>query len=359
MLQLSERELQPSQIVLGAIWLELGDGMRLDPGQSNANETVAAAIRLGIREFDTAPWYGAGASEERIGRAIAALPNGERERVRLGTKAGRVYAEADGSDATSSFEQEDGSLMALRARVCRNDYTAAGARLSLAHSLARMGDLKRVYGLRIHDPNDNSLNKAGVPDFVDEVAIATGPGGMISALRALREEGAVDQIGLGMNCNREAHQGVPEEVVRLIDCAPDGTFNSALLAGGWNLLSQEGLPCLQRCQLAGIEVHVAGIFGSGLLVGGDTYAYCKAPQHAVERTSQWAALASKYGLSLPAVAIAFAALPACVTRVVIGMASPAQVEQALEWVSESHRVSFKIWQEAKRVGLLDEAFPLP
>mmetsp|Transcript_11134 Transcript_11134/g.35170 ORF Transcript_11134/g.35170 Transcript_11134/m.35170 type:complete len:199 (-) Transcript_11134:596-1192(-) len=177
------RLLAPSDIVLGAIWIapgggEQGDGARGDPGQDNATATISAAIAHGIREFDTAPWYGAGASEERLGGAIAALSEEQRQTLRVGTKAGRLYTEADGREATSPF---GGDLHALRARVCTNDYSAAGARRSLAASLARLG-VPRVHTLRIHDPNDNSNNRRGDPHFADEVAEALGEGGMAEGL---------------------------------------------------------------------------------------------------------------------------------------------------------------------------------
>ena len=91
------RALAPSDIVLGAIWIapgggEQGDGTRGDPGQDNATATVSAAIAHGVREFDTAPWYGAGASEERLGGAIAALSEEQRQPLQVGTKAGRLRA---------------------------------------------------------------------------------------------------------------------------------------------------------------------------------------------------------------------------------------------------------------------------
>ena len=91
------RALAPSDIVLGAIWIapgggEQGDGTRGDPGQDNATATVSAAIAHGVREFDTAPWYGAGASEERLGGAIAALSKEQRQPLQVGTKAGRLRA---------------------------------------------------------------------------------------------------------------------------------------------------------------------------------------------------------------------------------------------------------------------------
>jgi len=191
------------------------------------------------------------------------------------------------------------------------------------------------------------------------VAIALAPGGTLEGLRELRAAGRIQHVGLGMNCNREAHQGKPEEVLRLLQGAEDGTFDSALLAGGWNLLSQDGLPCLLECQRRGIEVHVAGVFGSGLLVGVDRYAYKAAPTEAVARANRWRALATRHSSSLPAVALAFAALPAVVSRVVLGMATPEQVEQAVSLLPAAAAVPAAIWQEAREAGLLADGVPLP
>lgn len=360
-LSLRPRALSPAEITFGGVWIgpgggPAGDGTRPDLGQANADAAVAAAVAAGITEFDTAPWYGSGASEERLGRALRHL-GAAAPAARVCTKAGRLFREADGSPARSGFDAE--GRPGNTERRCHNDYTAAGAETSLSESLQRMG-LPKVYCLRIHDPNDNSNNRAGMEGFVDEVAVALGEDGMCSALRRLRREGVVAHVGLGMNCNREAHQGAPEDVLRLLGGAGPGTFDSALLAGGWNLLTQAGLSCYVECERRGIDVHVAGVFASGLLVAaGGTYAYMEAPPHLVERTAQWRQLAEKHGFSLPAVAIAFAALPTCVTRVVLGMATPAQVEENIAWVAESGKVGPALWDEAKSLGLLDPAVPTP
>jgi len=280
----SGRTLDPTDIVLGGIWLgpgsgDCGDGNRPDLGQENATAAVEAALRNGIREFDTAPWYGAGASEERLGRALQALTKrglAAADEARVVTKAGRLFREPDGTTpCLAGFDAAGRATLAER--VCKNDYSAAGAEASLRESLQRLGK-PSVFGLRVHDPNDNNLNKAGTESFVDEVAQALSVEGgeegegMCAALRRLRGEGTVAHVGLGMNSNCEAHQGVPDEVIRLLREAPRGTFDSALLAGGWNLLCQAGLPCFVECERAGVAVYVAGVFGSGLLVGGDTYA---------------------------------------------------------------------------------------
>jgi len=366
------RSIKPNEITMGAIWIgpgggPKGDGDRPDPGQSNADATIEAALRHGVREFDTAPWYGSGASEERLGRAIVNA-GAKAAEARIITKTGRLFREPDGTPALAGFDKPKlrGVAMSpsklgrsrLAERRCINDYSAEGARTSLAESLDRVG-LPRVHGLRMHDPNDNSNNRRGMAGFVDEVAQALAPGGMVEALGELRRAGTVGEVGLGMNCNLEAHQGVPDEIVRLLRRAPRGTFDSALLAGGWNLLTQAGMPCYAACEAAGVGVHVAGVFCSGLLVGGETYAYVKAPAEMVQRAQAWRALAAKHGCSLPAVAIAFAALPACVSRVVLGMASAKQVDENMRWVAEAAKVPPAIWAEAKATGLLGANVPIP
>ena len=93
--------------------------------------------------------------------------------------------------------------------------------------------------------------------------------------------------------------------------------------------------------------------------GGDLYAYRKARPELVERAERWRALAAKHGHSLPAVAIAFAALPRCVSRVVLGMASAAEVEANMAWVAESAKVGPALWAEAQATGLLATDVPIP
>eukprot|EP00966_Prymnesium_polylepis_P128786 2978552-Prymnesium_polylepis.1 len=291
-LSVTPRALEAADIMFGGIWIgpgsggERGDGNRPDPGQEAADEAVRAALDAGIVEFDTAPWYGAGASEERLGRAVQAMPN-----ARIITKVGRRFQEPSGAPSLAGFDVA--GRPPLSERVCVNDYSRAGTDLSLSESLDRMG-VPAVLGLRIHDPNDNSNNNAAMRsaghELADEVAQAIDPeGGMCGRLAELRAAGTIAHVGLGMNCNREAHQGVPDEVLRLVRGCPAGTFDSALLAGGWNLLSQAGLPCYAECEARGIAVHVAGVFASGLLVNPEegTYAYKAAPPEMVERAARW------------------------------------------------------------------------
>lgn len=243
-----------------------------------------------------------------------------------------------------------------------------GASTSLRESLARFG-LPKVYGLRIHDPNDNPER----PDGVDEVGVALGVGGMLERLREMRRSGTIERVSLGMNSNvvnpgttvpgfalpPSLTHGVPAEIVRVIRGAPAGTFDEALLAGGWTLLDHTGLDALVECQKHGVKVAIAGIFNSGLLVGGTTFAYQEADSEQKKAAQRWRELASQHGLSLPAVAIAFAYLPTIVESVVIGMASADEVQKNVAAVEESRKVPAALWYEARSRGLLGPEVPLP
>lgn len=143
----SPRQLAPADIVLGTTCIgpgggDNGDGSRPDPGQPNADALVAAAIDGGIRDFDTAPWYGSGTSEERLGRAVQTHPE-----ARVMTKVGRRFYEADGTTPAGSDQPFDEEGYDHTSRACENDYSAEGALLSHADSLKRLG-LPAVFGLR-------------------------------------------------------------------------------------------------------------------------------------------------------------------------------------------------------------------
>ena len=357
------RKLAPHEITIGAIWIgpgggPFGDGNRPDLGHANAVATVRAALEAGVRELDTAPWYGSGASEERLGRALLELQREGFLPARVVTKVGRLVRSIDGTPPAIPFDAFGSPPLDHRRFV--NNYSAAGARTSYLESVARLGLGTQLHGLRVHDPNDNSINKRGAPGgWYDEVAVALGPTGCLAELCQMRSDGLIGEVSLGMNCNMEAHQGAPGEVLRLLRGAPEGTFDAALLAGGWNLLTQAGMPCFVECEHRGIQVHVAGVFASGLLVGGSSYAYKQAPDEKHELAARWRALAAEHGVSLPAVAIAFAAMPKCVTRVVLGVASPEQVHQNVAWVQEAGSVPPQLWRDARRRGLLAPEVPVP
>ena len=110
---------------------------------------------------------------------------------------------------------------------------------------------------------------------------------------------------------------------------------------------------LAECARRGVDVHNAGVFGGGLLVGGPAYKYSRAVPSAVRRRlAAWSALARRRGVALPALALAFAAAPAAVTMVAVGVATAGEVEQLAEYVAQAARVPAAIWADAAEAGLL-------
>ncbi|MGH3716170.1 MAG: aldo/keto reductase, partial [Micromonosporaceae bacterium] len=196
-----------------------------------AAATVAAAWDAGIRYFDTAPHYGLGLSERRLGAALAAYP---RSSYVVSTKVGRLLVPnpaPTGDDMANLFAVPD-ELTRVR------DYSADGVRRSLEASLARLG-LDRIDIVLVHDPDDH----------VDQTVAEAIP-----ALVRLREEGVVGAVGVGMN-----QWQAPCRIVEKCD------VDAVMVAGRWTLLDRTAQPLLDLCAVRGVSVLAAAPFNSGLL----------------------------------------------------------------------------------------------
>ena len=339
--------LKPSDLMLGCAFVNSKLGQEV-ADDATATATVEAAFACGIRDLDTAPYYGP--SEDRVGKALRELSGtagGEESDMRVVTKVGVIRADDKGGSGT----------------VAELGASSYGARTSFAESIARLG-VERLAALRFHDIPDTK----GPLDTTDKLIVAAaGVDGMLAGLRALRAEGRIDQVSLGMNASGGPRAewgsgadvyGTPDQILDLIRAAPNDTFDSVLMASGWNLLFHAGLPVLRECEARNIAVHNAGTFATGLLAGGDTYVYAKAPDEIVSRAQRWKQLAQKFGLELPAVAMAFSHLPACVTKVVIGCSSPEEVRHCVRLLPET-AVPAALWKEAQASGLLPTDLLLP
>ncbi|CAK0896057.1 unnamed protein product, partial [Prorocentrum cordatum] len=361
-LQVVRRALAPTELTFGGIWI--------GPGPDNGGEdsgTWASATRTSRwpRPSPRASWT----STRRPGTARAAPKSAWAGRWR-GCQRAAAPGWSPRSAAwwrcpTSPNLAVHGELRGARCaelegleRVVRNDFTSRGAAQSMSESLARMG-LSSVHGLRIHDPNDNS-NYDG---SVDEVAIALAPGGMLEGLRQLRAEGRIQHVGLGMNCNRLSHQGKPDEVLRLLRGAEEGTFDSALLAGGWNLLSlvkgrpalPAGVPAPRHRGASGWRLRLwpAGRGGQVRLQGGArggggsggplARAGHEARQHAARGG---AGLRRAAGGGLPRGAGHL-------------RGGGGRVEEAVALLPAAAAVPAALWREAREAGLLADGVPLP
>jgi D-threo-aldose 1-dehydrogenase len=267
--------------------------------EDTAAATVDAAWDAGVRYFDTAPHYGIGLSERRLGRALAGRT---REEYVVSTKAGRLLVPAE--EAGTGDDPDGFAVPATHRRVW--DYSRDGIRRSLDDSLTRLG-LDRVDLLYLHDPEDR----------MDE-ARATA----IPALTELRDEGAVAAVGAGS-----------KDAAALAALVDDGGLDVVMVAGRYTLLEQPALDDLfPACQAAGVAVVAAGIFNSGLLATAtpdptSTYEYGAVPPRVLGRARELAAVCAGHGVTLPQAAVHYVLRHPLVRSAVVGMRTPAEVAE--------------------------------
>ena len=283
-----------------------------------AQAVVHAAFDAGIRFFDTAPLYGHGLSERRLGAALASMP---RESVTVATKVGRLLV-ADAPDETV-----DTIFMEVPSVHPVFDFSADGVHRSLEASLERLG-LDRVDIVHVHDPDDHA-----------EEALA----GAFPALRRWRDEGVVSAIGAGMNQAAMLARFVREAGV---DCV--------LLAGRYTLLDQSGLDeLLPLCEREGVSVIAAGVFNSGLLADpnpGAHFDYAPAPGALVERARHLATVCARHDVPLTAAALQFPTSHPAVSCVLTGVQS---VDELRSNVADfAHPIPDELWADLRAEGLL-------
>ncbi|MBC6469644.1 aldo/keto reductase [Actinomadura alba] len=274
-------------------------GLFSSVGDAAAEATFAAAWAGGVRYFDTAPHYGVGTAERRLGAFLAGLDPAARAEAVVSTKVGRLLEPGRTEPGTESFH-EGASL------VRRRDYTREGVYRSLADSLERSG-LDAFDIALIHDPDDHW------PEAVWEA---------YPALERLRDEGAVRAIGVGMNQTAMPARFVTETD---IDCV--------MVAGRYSLLdrgAEEEL--LPLCAERGVGVLVAAVFNSGVLADprpGAHYDYAPAPATVLRRARWMADRCTAHGVSLAAAALRFPLRHPAVTGVVVGARTPTEITDDL------------------------------
>ncbi|MFH0172749.1 aldo/keto reductase [Streptomyces cacaoi] len=293
-------------------------------GEEQAHEAVAAAWQQGIRYFDTAPHYGLGLSERRLGAALREHP---RSQYTVSTKVGRRLEATDrgGDDLADGF-----AVPATHRRVW--DFSADGVRRTLEASLERLG-LDRVDVVYLHDPDDHA-----------EQAFREG----YPALEKLRSEGVVGAIGAGMN--------QAEMLTRFVR---DTDVDVVLCAGRYTLLDQRArAELLPAAVERGVSVVVGGAFNSGLLADprpGATFDYAQAPAGLLDRAQRMKEIADRHGITLRAAALAFCAAHPAVASVLVGTRSAAEVRDCAEQFATPVPTAF--WQELRDTGLLPPEEP--
>lgn len=316
-LRLTELSLGCSQ--LGNLYRAVGD--------DEARATVDAAWECGIRYFDTAPHYGLGLSERRLG---AALGGRARDEYVVSTKVGRLLHPTGG---TAGRDDQGFDVPATHRRVW--DFSRDGVLRSLESSLERLG-LDRVDLVYLHDPDDHW----------DDVLRFAYP-----ALEELRRQGVVSGIGAGMN-----------QAAMLADFARHTDLDTFMLAGRYTLLEQGALDeLLPLCEARGIGVVAAGVFNSGLLArdvpASDAhYDYGDAPPGIVERARLTAEVCVSEGTTVPAAAIAFPLGHPAVVSACVGARSPAQVERNAALYAAG--VPAELWPALRARGLLRPDAPV-
>lgn len=291
---------------------------------SGANAALAAAWDGGIRYFDTAPHYGLGLSERRLGAFLRERP---RDEFVVSTKVGRVL---DPNPDFDGGDDLDFDFAVPNETVRRFDPSEAGVRRSIEESLDRLG-LDRIDIAYLHDPDAYDLHRG-----LDEG---------LPALVRLRDEGLVGAIGIGTNRADAAARAVRE-----------GDLDLVMIAGRYTLLEQPALDdLLPLCEDRSVAVVAAAVFNSGLLAT-DTpaqtprYNYGEVPAEILERTHALAAACRESGVALPAAALQYPLQHPAVRSVVVGSARAADVRQNIDRVHAPIPVGF--WERLREQGLI-------
>jgi D-threo-aldose 1-dehydrogenase len=295
-----------------------------------AASTLDAVWDAGVRLIDTAPHYGAGLSEWRIGAWLRGLAPRKRDQVVLSTKVGRLLAEPEGGPPPEGVEGFYGALPFQRVF----DFTRDGVLRSVEQSFARLG-VDRVGVLLIHDPDEHWEQAAGEA---------------YPTLQELRDQGVTAAIGAGMNQAEMLARFVREADV---DCV--------LLAGRYTLLDQGGLAeLLPLCEERGVAVICGGVFNSGVLADpreGATFDYAPAPAEVLERARRLRTICARHRVPLTAAALQFPLAHPAVTTVLTGARSQAELRENVGLLDVP--VPEALWAELRETGLLPTEAPVP
>ena len=284
---------------------------------------LEAAWDVGVRRFDTAPHYGLGLAERRLGEFLRTRP---RDELVVSTKVGRLLRPDPAWSGGLDTEQ-----YVVPARLHRVwDLGADGLRRSLEESLERMG-LDRVDVAYLHDPE-----RAGSPAAPEETA---------EALVRLREEGIADEVGVASMTTST-----------LADFAGTGLLDVLMVAGRHTLLDQSAAAqAFPACRRHGTRVAAAAVFNSGLLSDaepstGSLFDYQPAPADIVDRARRIAAVCHDHGVALTTAALQYPLRDPLVTCVVTGASEPGHVRANA--AALTHEVPVALWERLAREGLV-------
>ncbi|HMH58287.1 MAG TPA: aldo/keto reductase [Galbitalea sp.] len=318
----TRRGLQLTELGLGAA--QFGNLFR-ETSDEQAASAVAAAWDAGVRYFDTAPHYGLGLSEQRLGPLLASHPRSE---YVVSSKVGRLLV--DSPELAGQLDDEGFAVPAAKRRVW--DFSRDGILRSLESTLERTG-LDSLDIAYLHDPDDHL-----------EQALGEG----IQTLIDLREQGVVRAVGAGMK-----QSAALAALIRAAD------IDLVMLAGRYTLLEQGAADdLLPLAAERGVGVVIAGVYNTGLLSSarpapGAKYEYEDAPGELIARANAIADVCERYGVTLPEAALAFPLRNPAVVSVVVGVRDAAQMTSNIERYSTP--IPAELWTELRAESLLPDS----
>ncbi len=303
-------------------------GLYNDVSEPEAGATVRHALELGINYFDTAPIYGFGKSESRLGRELALC---HRDSIVVATKVGYTLVPDDGARDEKVFHRF-ANVPPVRPIF---DYSYDGIMRTFEGSLKRL-NLSRVDILNIHDPDEHWEEAIGI---------------VYPVLHKLRSEGVVRAIGVGMN-----------QAEMLARFAQEADFDCLLVAGRYTLIDHTGLhELLPVCERKDISVIIGGPFNSGILATGArpgaTYNYVDASPAMLEKVAAIEAVCGRYHVPLKAAALQFPVAHPAVAAIIPGARSAAEVEENARMMNAPIPSDF--WKELRHLNLLPPEAPVP
>lgn len=286
-----------------------------------STSAVHAARAAGITYFDTAPHYGLGLSERRLGRALA---DTARDEIVISTKVGRLLV-----DSPETADRQDDEGFVVPASVRREwDFSADGVKRSIEDSLTRLGT-DRIDIVYLHDPDDHEeqATREALPALLD-----------------LRAQGVIRAVGAGMN-----QSAMPTRFIEAHD------LDVVMLAGRLTLLDQTGLTDLMPLAARrGVAVVAAGVYNSGLLSSTEInpdahFDYAPASSEMLARARRLAAICRSHGVDLPSAAVQYSLRHPAVVSAVIGMRTAAHVESSID--RRTTDIPDELWVELDAEGL--------
>jgi D-threo-aldose 1-dehydrogenase len=326
---LGRTDLQVTRFGIGTVPIA---GLYEPVSEQQAADTLQRAWDLGARLFDTAPLYGYGVGEQRLGRFVQHVP---RDQLVLATKVGRLLQ----TDRPGDEPRHRGPVQARQFKSGAAaepvfDFSYDGAMRSFEASLQRLG-VDRVDILHIHDPDDY---------------YAEALGGAYRALAELRSAGAIRAVGAGMN-----------QSAMLARFAREADMDCFLLAGRYTLLEQGALDeLLPICLERRISIIIGGVFNSGILADprpGAMYNYAPAAPPILERVQRIRAICERHGVPIKAAALQFPLAHPAIASVLCGVRSAQEIEEGERLFRTP--IPADLWAELKHESLLRADAPTP